>query len=291
MHWENGDVRVWHPRVPWGPWGDEWTLVHCRLDQLNGNFKDYGELRQEYYKTYINAKHGFDMKCAYEIIDRCINEEVISIMARFISTKVDSQPILVFPHPSFDDEDGIDGQKPIGALPNNALPFAFAEFLAIKLGCQVNETIIESARPGRSKLTMWMRFLCQPSFEGAVEPNRPYILLDDVITTGGTFAALRNYIVRSGGTVAGTTALAHKNGVHQKFAIADQTLDVLRSHYGDGLEPYWTGTFGHGASLLTEAEADFLAFHARTEWSSSPGGPRVLQDLRERINRAAATGG
>src|ERR1700680_3134063 len=210
MYWDNGNIRVSHPRAPWGPWGDEWTLVNCRLDQINGNFKDYGALRQDYYKTYINAKHGFDMKCAYEIIDRCINQDTMNIMARFVAG-LNTRPELIFPHPGFDDEDSIDGQKELGKLPTNALPFAFAEYLSIKLGCPVNETIIQSARVGRGKLTMWMRFLCQPSFEGAVATNRPYILLDDVITTGGTFAALRSYIIRNGGTVAGTTALAHKN--------------------------------------------------------------------------------
>jgi hypothetical protein len=290
MRWENGNVCVSHPRAPWGPWGDEWTLVHCRLDQINGNYKDYRALRQEYYRTYIEAKHGFGMKCAYEIIDRCINPEIINIMAEHIS-KLRNKPVLIFPHPEFDDEDGIDSQKHLGELPTNAIPFAFAEYLSIRLGCQVNETIIQSARVGRGKLTMWLRFLCQPSFEGDVEKNRAYILLDDVVTTGGTFAALRNYILSNGGTVAGTTALAHKSGVHQKFAIAAQTLSVLRSHYGTGLDQYWTGTFGHAASHLTEAEAEFLAFHARTEWASIPRGASILQCLRERINRAAATGG
>lgn len=111
------------------------------------------------------------------------------------------------------------------------------------------------------------------------------------ITTGGTFAALRHYIVGHGGSVVATTSLAHKNGVHQKFAIAAQSLSVLRSHYGIELDDYWIGTFGHAPSHLTEAEAEFLAFHARTEWAGLPRGPSVLQRLRERINRAAATGG
>lgn len=136
-----------------------------------------------------------------------------------------------------------------------------------------------------------MRFLCQPSFEGDVEKSRPYIILDDVITTGGTFATLRGYLVRKGATVAATTTLAHKNGVHQKFAIAVQSLGVLKALYGIGFDRYWNETFGHETSHLTEAEAEFLAFHARTEWASIPSGDGLLQCLRERINHAAATGG
>jgi hypothetical protein len=290
MRWEDGNVHVSHLRAPWGPDGDEWTLVHSRLDQVNGNFKDYGDLKKDYYRTYLAAKHQFDIKSAYEIIDRCIKPETMDIMARFVA-QLERRPILIFPHPSFDDEDGIDGKTAIGRLPSNAIPFAFAEYLSRRLGCKVNETIIQSARPGRSKLTMWMRFLCQPKFDGNVDVTSPYIVIDDVITTGGTFAALRGYIIQNGGTVAGTAALAHKNGVHQKFAIADQTLGVLKSLYGAGLDSYWTGTFGHAPSTLTETESEFWAFHARTEWASVSRGAELLHCLRERINRAAATGG
>lgn len=290
MQWVNGDVRVSHPRASWGPSGDEWTMVHCRIDHVNGNNQSYGDLRKEYYRTYLAAKHQFDMKSAYEIIDRCIVPSVMDVMARFIG-ELSQRPILIFPHLSFDDDDGIDGKVPIGKLPTNAIPFALAEYLANTLGCDVNQNIFQSARVGRTKLTTWMRFLCQPSFEGSVDLNQPYILIDDVFTTGGTFASLRSYILSAGGSVAGTAALAHKNGVHQKFAIAGQTLGVLNSLYGPGLTEYWTRTVGHAPSNLTEAEAEFLAFHARTEWSSVARGPELLQCLRERINRAAATGG
>ena len=290
MHWEGGNVYVSHLRAPWGPSGDEWTFVNSRLDQVNGYYKDYGELKKDYYRAYLAAKHEFNMKYAYEIIDRCVKSEVITSLAQVV-LKLNRRSMLIFPHQAFDDEDGIDGNKPLGALPTNALPFAYAEYLSTRLGCDVNRTIIQCARVGRSKLTTWMRFLCQPSFEGEVEAGRPYIILDDVITTGGTFAALRAYIVRNGGTVAATTTLAHKNGVHQKFAIAAQTLNVLRLRYGTGFDRYWAETFGHETSHLTEAEAEFLAFHARTEWASVPPGAEVLQCLRERINRAAATGG
>jgi len=257
---------------------------------VNGNYKDYGDLKHKYYRTYLAAKHEFNMKSAYEIIDRCVKEDTVTALARVISQQT-QRPILVFPTPSFDEEDAVSEKPPLGPVPANAIPFAYAEYLSIRLDCPVNQSIIQVARPGRSRLTMWMRFLCQPSFEGAVEPGRPYILLDDVMTTGGTFAALRGYVVSRGASVVGTTTLAHKNGVHQKFAIAPQTLSVLRSRYGNGFDVYWIETFGHEASHLTEAESEFLAFHARTEWASVPPGTEVLYRLRERVNRAAATGG
>jgi hypothetical protein len=121
MRWEGGNVSVSHSRAPWGPSGDEWTFVNGRIDQVNGNNRDYGDLKRDYYRTYLAAKHEFGMKSAYEIIDRCVKPEVVTSLAQVVS-KLDPRPMLIFPHPAFDDEEGVDGKKPLGAFPNNALP-------------------------------------------------------------------------------------------------------------------------------------------------------------------------
>jgi hypothetical protein len=121
MRWEGGNVSVSHSRAPWGPSGDEWTFVNGRIDQVNGDNRDYGDLKRDYYRTYLAAKHEFGMKSAYEIIDRCVKPEVVTSLAQVVS-KLDPRPMLIFPHPAFDDEEGVDGKKPLGAFPNNALP-------------------------------------------------------------------------------------------------------------------------------------------------------------------------
>jgi adenine/guanine phosphoribosyltransferase-like PRPP-binding protein len=38
------------------------------------------------------------------------------------------------------------------------------------------------------------RLAMRPEFEGVVVTNRPYVLIDDVTSMGGTLAELANYI-------------------------------------------------------------------------------------------------
>jgi hypothetical protein len=288
MKWENGSIICDHPRAPWRLPQDGQALVHCKLERLKGTDPSYGNQKATYRLAYAKAKTTFDVEVALDIVERCIQENVIDALADviFYTRKA---PILVFPHLPFDDEDEVVGKLPLTETATNAVPFAYARFLAETLGGTISSDIIQVARVGRTRLPRWMKFICQPSFEGPVVTDRPYLILDDVMATGGTLAALRSYLIRQGGTVAGITTLANKSGLHQKFAIADQTLNVLKSTYGSGLERYWKETFGHDLHALTEDEAQFLAV-----FPAELGGRRgdeLLFDLRERINQAAAKGG
>lgn len=74
MHWQNGNVRVCHPRAPWDGRGDDMTLVHCRLDQLKGTSREYKE-SATYQAAYRRAKFKFDLDIAYDIIERCVTGE------------------------------------------------------------------------------------------------------------------------------------------------------------------------------------------------------------------------
>jgi MFS family permease len=54
----------------------------------------------------------------------------------------------------------------------------------------------------------------KPVFTGLVQSGAAYILIDDVITTGGTIAALREFVVSQGGRVVAVVALAYAIGSH-----------------------------------------------------------------------------
>jgi hypothetical protein len=287
MPWNAGHYQVSHPREPWtNNRGEGRVLVNCRWLQLKGTDASYGNQTATYNAAYKAAKTKFDLPVAFEIVERCISDNVLDELADIIYYS-DKSPILVFPHMSFDDDDGVDGAGPPTDRPSNALPFAFAQYLSMRLGCPVNETIFQCARIGRTKLTKWKRFLHQPSFEGEVVAGQPYVLLDDVFTTGGTLACLRSYIVRNRGIVVGVATLAHESGRHQIFPIVEQTRVVLKDTYGNELEAFWKDTLGHDLSNLTEAEARFL-IEAAPELGSGRGHP-LLQCLRERIDQTAAT--
>jgi hypothetical protein len=287
MHWDGPNARARHSREPWTK-QDRLAFVHCRVSEMKGTDSVYGARIAQFVEQHDRAKIHFDRNAALDIVERCISQAVLDELAELVFY-TRAEPVFVFPHPAFDDEDEIIGNVALTARPTNALPFAYAHFLVENLGGAVNETIIQASRVGTTRLPRWMRYLCQPSFEGDVERRRPYIMLDDVISSGGTFATLRSFIVRNGGSVAGTTALASNTGLHEKFAIADDTLYVLQSEYGPSLDGFWQETFGHGIRSLTESEAQYLVRFARQ--CRETAGPELLHRLRERINQAAATCG
>lgn len=283
MPWRNGHICVEHAREPWDDRRCREIIVHSKWDCLKGTSQDYSPRQRERFQNgYMSAKRTFNLSRAFEAVERCISEQAMDQLADVI-LDCDRTPMLVFPHLSFDGEHGTD-QDPLRRQATNAIPFAFAAALGEKLGLPVNDTIFQSARVGRTKMPVLDRFLYQPTFEGAVE-KRPYILLDDVATLGGTFAALRSYIIRSGGSVVAATALAHNFGVNQPLPIAGDTVDVLRSEYGPELDTYWMESFGHEPDKLTEAEGRFLV-------AQVGGGRRdqALQRLREKFDQTAAEG-
>jgi hypothetical protein len=289
MLWEDGNVSVYHARERWRPGEPTEILVHCWNNTLRGTDPKLPQ-RPTLQAAHRAAKLEFDAGAALDIVDRCIRETIIDDLANLVfqSGRV---PYVVFPHIAFDDDETAGAQEPIRQLPTNALPFAYARYLGDVLGCELDEAIIQIARVGRTALTNWLRFLYQPAFSGDVDPDNPYIIVDDVVGTGGGLAALRSYIVRNGGTVIGATVLANASGQNQQFGIAEQTVHVLKSRYGDGLSEFWLGAIGHEINCLTEREGELLVRWGRDrhERDGIRAGAELLQFLRTRINQAAAT--
>lgn len=273
-----------HLREPWGNPGDERVFVHCRLDEMRGTSGSEEEKRLR-RPQYEQAKRAGDMTAAVSLVQRCANDAVIDLIVDAL-LKGAGEPTIVFPHPSFDDEDA-DGAKSVQQRrPSNAIPFAFGNYLGQVLGCTVNVSIVQAARSSRTKLGLFPRFLWQPRFVGDVIPGAPYILADDVVTSGGTLAALRTHILQGGGVVIAATSLSHKDGTHQKFAIRPETLSSLGVKYGTGFSPYWLETIGHVPGCLCEPEGQFLI---RWDAEGSTGDERLLS-LRTRLAEAAARG-
>jgi hypothetical protein len=291
MPWEIGHIRVHHLREPWLAADDTPIFVHCSLSELKGTSHSLRRQRHTLEAAYRAAKTEFDAGAALEIVERCVSDAVIDELASrvFHAGRV---PRILFPHPAFDDEDSVGHQEPIRDLPTNAIPLAYARYLAHILGCEVEEGIVQAARVGRTKLSKWARFLWQPTFDGTVRRRQNYLLIDDVLTTGGTFAALRSFIIRNGGNITAVTALAHQSGRHQKFRVASGTLRSLNKLYGKEFEGFWAGAIGHGVECLTEAEGKILIQFARdlAQRSTGRAGEEPMQRLRAQLDQAAAKG-
>lgn len=237
---------------------------------------------------YERAKTQNDMDAAFQIIDvvwkKAAYEELVK---RVILTG--RRPIIVSPHPAFDDDDAIDADAPFRASPRNAIPFALAAKLRIALNGIENTEIKQGARVGRTKLPRFPKFLFQPHFVGEVTIDRPYILVDDNLGLGGTLAALYSHIVNHGGTVIGITALAHSTGRDVLLALTERTHSALYELYGHEVCSLWKEKVGHEPTCLTEGEGGFLVeWGSGAERADHSSGER-LHALRTRLDHARAT--
>lgn len=285
MPWANGHYSVNHPRQPWLGSTHEHVIVHGRTDVLMRGFEPV-DTNTKLSKKYLRAKTEFNLEDAFDIVEALVDSAAIDLIIDELF-KFNGRHLIAFPHPSFDDEmPDIDPHHQ--EMPRNALPFAYAKFLSDTLGIERARGIVQSARVGRTKLRRFERFLIQPSFHGTVEAGARYLVIDDVVTTCGTIATLRSYIVDHGGTVALASALAHRDGCNVRFPVADSTLRMLYSIYGKELEAFWKETIGHEVFCLTEAEAGTLLDWATEQKAQRPRW-EPLHGLRAALDRAAAT--
>ena len=138
----------------------------------------------------------------------------------------------------------------------NKIPRAAAEVLAHRLGLKAANGIVQANRARRTGMDGLDRIFAPVDFAGAVE-TKPYLLMDDTLTQGGTFAALASHIREGGGTVAGVIALTGKQ-YSAKIQPSPETLASLRQKHGD-LENEYRAATGYGFDALTESEARYLA--------------------------------
>lgn len=270
-----------HTRVRWGE-VPSLIRVHGQYAQLLGNYKRPQRTHAARRERYNRAKKQYDLNSAFEIVDEIFSiqtlDRVIDDYARFPKA-----PCVVMPHPEWDSGAPVSERL----RPTNALPFAYAERLARELGGEVCRDILQVARPGRTKLKDFQRFIWQPRFEGIVRHDCAYILVDDVCHFGGTLAALRSYIVENGGTVVSASTLACNDGKDSQFPIADRTVRMLKDSLDEALDEIWREEIGHDTECLTENEGVFLL-----RWrEKQPNGDRdaLLQRVREEIAAARAS--
>ncbi|EIM5533442.1 hypothetical protein LNM54_005388, partial [Salmonella enterica subsp. enterica] len=133
-----------------------------------------------------------------------------------------------------------------------------ADVLGRVLHQDVDDSIVQTKRVGRTGQDGFGRLANQPEFSGNVRSDVPYFILDDTLTQGGTLAGLKGYIESHGGRVIGASALTGKQ-YSAKMALSPQTLSQLREHFGGtGLENWWKQQHGYGFDGLTESEANYL---------------------------------
>ena len=112
-------------------------------------------------------------------------------------------------------------------MTDNKLPIALAQAIGLKICMNIYK--IESYQ--RKYMSAMERLLHQPSFVGRVEHNKNYIIVDDIVTQGGTVSALRKHVLAGGGNVVAVTALACACG-SEMLPPKNENIYLLRNKFG-----------------------------------------------------------
>ena len=90
----------------------------------------------------------------------------------------------------------------------NMLPLALARKLSKATGLGVETDIIQINKTFHTNSSGAHRLASIARFDGQAAQPTSYVLVDDVVTSGGTLAAMRQHVEESGGRVVAITALA-----------------------------------------------------------------------------------
>lgn len=73
----------------------------------------------------------------------------------------------------------------------NKIPVAYAQAIQQILGLSLDDDIVQATRAFRTQSDGIGRLVKRVSFEGDVVSGRNYLIVDDVVTQGGTLADLK----------------------------------------------------------------------------------------------------
>ena len=209
---------------------------------------EYAEIRLMEHPLFAAAKKMGDRDAARKLVAHFINRDAVRLFGR----RQSRARLLV-----------------AGRISDaNQIPIAFAEAVSGITGCPLDMGVSKVNQAKHTgKGSMW-RLLDRPRLEGRVRTGASYILLDDVITQGGTISELRQHVMRQGCRVVGVAALAHAtsrnfgDGVH--IAQRPETRMALVGKFKEGeLREVLAdaGVYGGNLSALTESEALTLMYY------------------------------
>jgi len=139
----------------------------------------------------------------------------------------------------------------------NPIPSLLADYIGGITELEVNNNIVQSTRALRTDSDAWGRMAFRPAFDGIVQPGRKYIIVDDVITQGGTLSEMRRYIEASGGEVVQMLTIgAARNSTI--IALSEKNKHKLERQYGiEALQAFLkeVGLYGGNHEALTASEA------------------------------------
>ena len=152
---------------------------------------------------FPSAKRG-DSAAAARVVAQCVKPQRLTALRRHYP-KAELLPVVT----------------------DNQLPIALAQ----SVGLKVCRNIHKSGGCQRKKMNAMERLLFRPVFTGAVKRKTSYIIVDDIVTQGGTVSALRKHIVKGGGRVVAVIALAYAPG-SERLSPTAENIRLLENKFG-----------------------------------------------------------
>jgi hypothetical protein len=163
----------------------------------------------------------------------------------------------------------------------NQIPRMFGVYIGHITGLQVDESMVQSNEVGRTGKGAWHRLAFRPQFDGQVIAGREYIIVDDIVTGGGSLSELRQYIEANGGKVVEMSTLGAAQFSANIRLSAKSLLDLTEKFGEIPLREFLTreNLYAGSAASLTESEARTI-LRAR---SLDDAGDRIFAAARESL--------
>ena len=243
-HYSATSIKAW-------PNGFPVVYTHTSIAAMNGSYK--GADAAQDAADYEAAKQHGDIEAARRLVAKRVNSAHLERMAADLKERgISSEEVIVLP--VLEKEQG-----------KNAVPRALGEYIAHYLSAHLETKIVDISQSTHTGKETINRLLDRKSFEGPVEENGKYLLVDDVLTQGGTLHELRHYLANNGAEAVGAVTLAfsrysstmeHRNTL---VIQADTISELERRHGRNELEEFLEDYNISGSlEALSEGEGRFL---------------------------------
>jgi len=152
---------------------------------------------------------------------------------------------------------------------DNAIPQTLAAVCASVFKGMVDTTIVQTDRVYHTGADPMERMATRAEFEGTVQREQRYVLVDDVTNMGGTLAELSNFIQHHGGIVQDVVVLVNA-GRDPLLQPKRQPVRLLTERY----RHEFIEIFGIEPHALTANEANYLV------------GFKSADEIRNRLAKA-----
>ena len=202
------------------------------------------------HPDYLKAKAG-NFKSALNLISDLALDEIQNTRDRFARDSIFVAPFA---------------RETTG---DNALPQVLAEVFASVCGATSDKGLVQITKVYHTGADPMERMALRAEFEGPVQVGANYILVDDVVSMGGTLAELAHYVQLKGGVVRDIAVLVNA-GRNKSVHPERKTLRILNERFAHEI----IEIFGIHIHALTANEAQYLI------------GFRSTDEIRNRLLKA-----